>query len=174
MPALTLVVADLQPFAPDIDVTKAEAMIDDALAVALIIAPCLGSTDPDFVDPYRSAAKAIVRGAILRWNEAGTGAFQQQTTGPFGEIIDTRQPRRSMYWPSEIEQLQNICQSFSGADAEGAFSIDTAPTGTVHADICTANSYFDEDGVLVFGGAYCSCGADIAGYPIYEVDPLSL
>ena len=40
----------------------------------------------------------------------------------------------------------------------GAYSIDTVATGTVHADWCA----------LAFGATYCSCGADIAGYPIYE------
>ena len=44
-------------------------------------------------------------------------------------------------------------------DPSGAFSIDMAPTGTVHLDWCA----------LSMGAAYCSCGADIAGYPIFEV-----
>ena len=51
----------------------------------------------------------------------------------------------------------------------GAFSIRPSRGGTCHADICTANRYVDSNGALVFGGAYCSCGADIAGYPIHEV-----
>lgn len=42
--------------------------------------------------------------------------------------------------------------------------------GTVHAEICTANRYVDLAGNVVFGGAYCSCAADIAGYPLYEND----
>jgi hypothetical protein len=45
------------------------------------------------------------------------------------------------------------------AKQEGAFSIDMTPTGaTVHLPWCTAH----------FGALYCSCGADIAGRPIYE------
>lgn len=40
----------------------------------------------------------------------------------------------------------------------GAYSVDTVGTGTIHADWCA----------LTFGATYCSCGADIAGYPIYE------
>jgi hypothetical protein len=43
----------------------------------------------------------------------------------------------------------------------GAFSIDTAPAGTVHLPWCSSQ----------FGALYCSCGADIAGTPIFEVDP---
>lgn len=52
---------------------------------------------------------------------------------------------------------------------QGAFSIRPSRGGTSHAEICTANRYVDANGTVVFGGAYCSCGADIAGYPLYEV-----
>lgn len=52
-----------------------------------------------------------------------------------------------------------------------AFSIRPSGSCTIHADICSANYYTDTNGALVFGGAYCSCGADIAGYPLYEVGP---
>lgn len=51
----------------------------------------------------------------------------------------------------------------------GAFSIRPAGCDTVHADVCTANTYVAANGAIMFGGAYCSCGADIAGYPIYEL-----
>lgn len=39
----------------------------------------------------------------------------------------------------------------------GAFDVSTVGYGTVHADWCSIN----------FGATYCSCGADIAGYPIF-------
>jgi hypothetical protein len=51
----------------------------------------------------------------------------------------------------------------------GAFSIRPYGSGTCHAEICSANTYVDTNGAIIFGGAYCSCGADIAGYPLYEV-----
>lgn len=43
-------------------------------------------------------------------------------------------------------------------DPKGAFTIDMAGTGTVHLPWCS----------LYFGALYCSCGADIAGFPIFE------
>lgn len=43
-------------------------------------------------------------------------------------------------------------------DPEGAFAIDTAPASNIHLPWCA----------LSMGAAYCSCGADIAGVPIYE------
>jgi hypothetical protein len=51
---------------------------------------------------------------------------------------------------------------------QGAFSIRPYRSGTCHQDICSFNRYVDLNGNVIFGGAWCSCGADIAGYPIYE------
>lgn len=153
MPAVTVTPADLAPFA-SIDETKAAAMIEDALAIAASIAPCILTAEFEFA----GAAKAIIRGAILRWNEAGSGAYAQQTTGPFSASIDTRVARRGMFWPSEITDLQKLC---SASGSGGAWSIDTATTYGMHADMCSIN----------FGAEYCSCGADIAGFPLWEVTP---
>lgn len=148
---------DLDPFA-DIEIAKAVAMIADAEAQAILVAPCLSDAD-ELTDNQRAAVKAVLRGSILRWNEAGSGALQAQTAGPFGVTLDTRQTRRSLFWPSEIEQLQKICNAVSGGEG-GAFSIDTAPGCSIfHADVCSIN----------FGASYCSCGAvlTLAG-PLWE------
>lgn len=102
------------------------------------------------------AVKAILRGAIMRWNDAGSGARQSVTTGPFSESIDTTVSRRGMFWPSEIASLQSIC---SDGESGKAFSVDTVSFSGVHAAACSIN----------FGAAYCSCGADIAGYPLWGV-----
>lgn len=40
----------------------------------------------------------------------------------------------------------------------GAFSVTPYGVSSIHAPWCA----------LVFGASYCSCGADIAGFPIYE------
>lgn len=153
MPAVTVVPADLAPFA-DIDPGKAQAMIDDAMALAAVTAPCILSED----FAHAAAAKAIIRGAILRWNDAGSGAFSQVTTGPFGVTGDTRTARKGMFLPSELDDLKALC---STGGAGKAFSIDTAPgTTSVHSESCS----------LVFGAAYCSCGADIAGFPLFDPD----
>ena len=120
VPNSLITVDDLTPFAADIPQAKAEAMIADALAMASRVAPCIA--DADFA--YPDAAKAILRGAILRWHEAGSGAFQSQTAGPFGVQVDTRQQRRSMFWPSEINDLQALC------DANGGTSYTTSLAGS--------------------------------------------
>jgi hypothetical protein len=43
-------------------------------------------------------------------------------------------------------------------EPSGAFAIDMAGTGSLHLPWCN----------LYFGGVDCSCGVDIAGYPIFE------
>src|SRR5690349_10969422 len=97
-------VDDLAPFAT-IDAAKAEAMIEDAEAMAVLAAPCI--TGDGFA--YGSAVRAILRGAVLRWNDSGSGALQSQQAGAFGMTVDTRQERRGMFWPSEIVALQSFC-----------------------------------------------------------------
>lgn len=159
--ALFLTTDDLEPFAV-IDEDKAEQMIADAEALAVLAAPCL--TEPDslvlLTATQRAAVKAVLRGAILRWHDTGSGALQAQQVGPFGQTYDTRQARRGMFWPSEITQLQDIC---GGTSAGGIFAVDTVSDGTTyaHAEICA----------LRFGALYCSCGAILTGYaePLYEI-----
>jgi len=154
-----MVVDDLLAFAPDIDLVKAQGMVEDASALAVLAAPCLGVEQTTLTAASQGALKAILRGAILRWNDAGTGALAGQTAGPFGQTIDTRQPRRGMFWPSEIQQLRDICAGVASGDA---FSIDTLPStySLVHADICALN----------FGATYCSCGAVLTGdVPLFGI-----
>lgn len=153
MVAVLVTVEDLTPFVADIDQLKAQAMIDDAVALAARVAPCIVEDGFEHAD----AARAILRGVVLRWNDTGSGALQSSTIGPFGMTMDTRQQRRGMFWPSEIEQLQGLCKANGGG---GAFSIDPTPSARVsHSDICS----------MRFGGLYCSCGAVLTlSGPLYE------
>jgi hypothetical protein len=130
-------------------------MVAGANAKASRVAPCLDSADPPPTSGQLAEAKLILLGAVKRWVEAGAGAFQQQTAGPFSVSTDTRQRSGYNLWPSEIASLQELCKSAPTA----AFSVDTAPgCATIHSPICS----------LMFGALYCSCGADIAGEPLYE------
>lgn len=150
--------ADLEPFAT-IDPAKADAMIEDAEAMAALAAPCI--TTPEFLAEQHlvAAVKAVLRGAILRWNDSGSGAVTQQGAGPFQQTIDTRQTRRAMFWPSEIGQLRDLCDEFSGTGDQRAFSFAPGgPRGGDHLMRCSLRA----------GASYCSCGVDIAGHPLYE------
>lgn len=122
MATVTLTPVDLEAFAT-IDEMKAQAMIDDALAMATLVAPCL--TDDSLTADQAAAAKAVIRRAILRWNDAGTGAMTQQGAGPFQVSFDTRQKHTNLFWPTEITQLQELCRD--GDAGTQAFTINTTP-----------------------------------------------
>lgn len=115
--------ADLRPFDPNIDPAKAAIMIADALAIALVVAPCI--FDAGF--QHEAAAKAIIRGAILRWNDQGSGGTvaTTQSAGAFSvsQTVDNRHSRKVAFWPSEITDLQSLC----GSSRKQAFTIDTYP-----------------------------------------------
>jgi hypothetical protein len=106
-------------------------MVAGANAKASRVAPCLTWEDededhPEPTEEQLAEAKLVLIGAVKRWVEAGTGAFQQQTAGPFGVTVDTRQRTGYNLWPSEIEGLQEICMD-ADAEGTGAFEVDTMP-----------------------------------------------
>lgn len=118
--AVTLTINDLSPFAPNLDEAQAEAMIADALALAARVAPCI--LDDDF--QYEAAAKAVIRGAILRWVESGSGVYRMQQAGPIQLVTDNRQGRKTLFWPTEVDELRALC----GLHRQGAaFMIDPTP-----------------------------------------------
>ena len=104
---------DLGPFA-DIEPVKADAMIEDATALALRAAPCLEAATDEGV---LAAARAILRGVILRWNDTGVASYQVQSLGPPGYPMDTRRERRNMLWPSEVQELQQLCTPAGGSSS---------------------------------------------------------
>ena len=116
--ALFLHPDDLTPFAT-IDVVKAQQMIEDAEALALMVAPCLA--DAGFA--HTDAVRAILRGAVLRWQDSGSGARTSRTVGPYGESIDTTKDRRGMFWPSEISDLQKLCSGRSRVRVAQAWAL---------------------------------------------------
>lgn len=155
MPAVTITTEDLAPFA-SIPQPKAEAMIASTLARAARVAPCI------LLDTFEhaEAAKGILRDVILRWHESGAQVKTSQTAGIFGQTIDTGQQRRGLLWPSEVEELQELCRDASDGPV-GIFAVDTVGAGSAHALVCAVN----------FGAVYCSCGADLTRYeyPLYGV-----
>lgn len=118
--------ADLAPFA-DIAPALAAAMIDDAVALAWLHAPGLELIAQE--EPRWAMAKAIVRGAVLRWHTAGDDGLTSHsvTDGPFSEQ-QSFAPRRGMYYPSEIAQLKQLVR---GAEEGKAFTVSL--TGTADA-----------------------------------------
>lgn len=95
---------DLAPFAA-IDAEKAEQMIVDAEALAIMVAPFI--IDPEFA--HRDAVRGLLRSAILRRNDAGTGVRKSRTMGPFGEVLDTTTGHSAdILTAAEIGRLQGL------------------------------------------------------------------
>ena len=173
--AIILFVTDLPSKVQSaVELPLLDSMVAGANSKASRVAPCLTWDGSDTTKPAPTAdqlaeAKLILIGAVQRWVEAGSGAVTQQSAGPFSQSVDTRQRSGFNLWPSEITDLQAICKAASGEASRLAFSIDTAPPCTSHAPWCSALTYTDANGAVVYGGAYCTCGADIAGYSLYEL-----
>lgn len=101
--------ADLEPFGLNLPEAAVEALVEDAEATARRIAPCLSPTSDSEV---LAAAKAVLRRAVLRAAEQGSGAMQTMTAGPYGATLDTRTPAsRGIFYPSEEAQLRELCES---------------------------------------------------------------
>lgn len=107
-----ITVGDLQKISPDIDEAKAQAMIDDAVAQATLVAPCLLDEDT-LTDAQKAQFKAVLRSAIIRWDDAGNSAAtnESETAGAVSHSItvDSSRLRKGLFWPSEIDQLQKVC-----------------------------------------------------------------
>jgi hypothetical protein len=109
------------------DAAVLATMVAGANARASRVAPCLAATEPPATADQIAEAKLVLIGAVQRWADAGGGAFQQQTAGPFSVAYDTRQRSGFNLWPSEIEDLQAICAGDTAT--RKAFMIDqTTPT----------------------------------------------
>ena len=79
--AIEITPAELRAYGLDITDETAELFIRDAVAMAVTIAPGLKTADQDTQD----AAAGVIRGAIVRWGEAGAGGISSrlQVAGPF-------------------------------------------------------------------------------------------
>lgn len=106
--------------------------IDDAWARATGVAPCIAleSFPPGATDALKAQKvaelKAILRGIILRWHEAQAGGAvgKTQMAGPYQQSVqlDSRPKRGFILQPSEIIDLQRLCQRKGRP-----FSVDTMP-----------------------------------------------
>ena len=113
------VLAKVETFNPGNSIKDRMAlkMIEDAEAMAFMAAPCLAVVDlagaSVLTDQQRLSARAILRSAVLRWDQQGAGALVQETIGPYSTTYDNRERRRGLLWPSEIEALQKAYDALS-------------------------------------------------------------
>ena len=108
--APVLTVEDLPSAVVDaVDPSLLNAMVAGVNGQASRVAPCLAAADAAF--GARDEARLILIGAVKRWAEAGSGAYQQQAAGPFSVTTYTRQRSGYALWPSEIVQLEALCRA---------------------------------------------------------------
>lgn len=119
--------------------------IDDAM---LLIGARLG----DVTQLDQAKLDYVVREAVVAHVRHPDDATQvSETTGPFNTSRSYRSGK------GRVQIIEEWWELLS-PDESGAFVIDTVGASSVHQPWCA----------LSFGADYCSCGADIAGYPIYE------
>lgn len=104
------------------DSATVDALVAGANAQAVRIAPCLAtSADPGVY----AEARMVLIGAVNRWLQAGNGAVQSQTAGPYGLTVDTRSGRTGYsLWPSEVATLRELCAADGDSDDQDAFMVD--------------------------------------------------
>lgn len=110
------------------------------------------SAVPPELDPAvpRMIVCAMVKRAMLASTDQGVAASIQQTAGPYSQSTTFANPTGDLYLTSgERRMLKGSPQQ--------AFTVSMSSPSTNHAPWCS----------LDFGALYCSCGADIAGFPIY-------
>lgn len=107
-----MTVADVPSLDPDD--ADSRALVDDAVALAAQVAPCLEL--PNFPERH-AGVLAVLRSVIIRWDGAGTGAMTQVGEGSYTQMMDTVRARRGLLLPKEISMLQRICRNFSSGGA---------------------------------------------------------
>lgn len=119
-------------------------LLIDARVVALEVTDPLDQAKVDYV----------VREAVVAQARRPDDATQVTTSVDDGSMSKTyRSSRGRVTILDDWWELLGLSPKDSGA-----FDVDTVGSSTVHMDVCSLN----------LGALYCSCGADIAGYPIYE------
>ena len=142
--------------------TKATVLLGDASVIIRELAIGIDARITDYgTDPTLSGALdpaiplmvvcAMVKRAMTGPSDLENVASQQVAAGPFSSSYTYSNPMGNLYLTKDDRKRLGI-------GAEAAFSVDTAPPlCAIHSETCS----------LVFGALYCSCGADIAGVPLY-------
>ena len=139
--------------APDSGSAKAEQWqmwIDDVLM--LVGARADEITPAPTVDQAR--LDYVVRQAVAAQARRPDSATQVTTSVDDGSVLKTY---RSSAGRIDILDEWWALLGLTSAGG-GVYAVDTAACASAHLPWCS----------LAFGALYCSCGADIAGYPIYE------
>jgi hypothetical protein len=118
--------ADVTPLV-DIELARLAVLIEDAETFATMAAPPLA--DPlTLTEQQRAQVKTILRRAVVRESDSGTGAKVQESAGVYAYTVDTRTARSVSFL---TEEEQDTLRGIVGLGrSTTAFTIDLAPTST--------------------------------------------
>jgi hypothetical protein len=146
-----------------------DGLIDEASALVIGYLGC----DPSDPGPVPASVTVVVSRMVARALQQAEAAStptggEQAVTNTVGPFSQTRQffagSTSGQPWLSASDKIALRPYRCDGK----AYSVDTAPRGgTCHADICSANRYRNYP---PWYAGWCTCGANIAGEPIYEPD----
>jgi len=142
---------DLQARWPDFPVgadVHASVLLEDASQFILDTVPTAGAAAEA---TRRRIVCAVVRRAMPDADGMDGMESIQQSGGPFSVTMKPANPAGDFYLTKQEKKAL-------GDGAQRAFGVQIAGLiASIHAEWCSLN----------FGATYCSCGADIAGAPIY-------
>lgn len=107
MPAVTLTPADLKTFVPGLTDAMAQELIDTTLARLRRKYPCL--FEPGLSEDDELTARGIIRDAILRRIDSGSGAVQSEKKGPFDTVYLPPDKRHGLFTEADVTELTSIC-----------------------------------------------------------------
>lgn len=128
-----------------VEAAQWELWIEDA---RLIIEDRLG--DLDLLD--QAKLDYVVRSAVVEHVRNPDNATEVTVS-----VDDASSSRKYRSSRGRVTILDEWWAMLSPKQSYGAFSVDTVGVGWVHSFYCD----------LVFGGGSCSCGANLAGFPIF-------
>lgn len=106
--------SEVAPLVPNVSEDKGKILLEDVMARAIGLVPELAN---QLTDHQLAVAKAVIRKAVARWADSGTGGVvtKSQTAGPY-QTSETYEGRgdRPLFYDSEIAELKAI---FSPGDA---------------------------------------------------------
>lgn len=127
----------------------ARVLLEDASQFILDTVPSAGAAS---VSTRRRIVCRVVRSAMPDTDGMDGMETIQQSGGPFQVTMKPVNPNGDFYLTKQEKRAL-------GAGVQRAFGVQIAGfAASIHLPWCSLN----------FGATYCSCGADIAGEPIYE------
>jgi len=120
---LTIEWEEVAPLVPNVTEAKGRILLEDVMARAKNLVPEL---EDKLTESQNSVAKAIIRKAVARWADSGSGGVttKSQTAGPY-QTSETYEGRgdRPLFYDSEIAELRAIFTLDDVAPKSKVFSV---------------------------------------------------